>query len=109
MEIQAKAQDKSETLLTDYTYQRGLLHTQVHYDTLDSDGNVYCQTEYRCCRFTRRNRVWINGTHVGGVAPGITITHLNAKGQLVSSQTMILFKIPYKVKSFYLSWINSEI
>ncbi|MCG7491887.1 hypothetical protein MHN79_20665, partial [Vibrio sp. Of14-4] len=89
----AKAQDKSETLLTDYTYQRGLLHTQVHYDTLDSDGNGIVKPNIDVVAASQEETgVWINGTHVGGVAPGITITHLNAKGQLVSSQTYDTFQ-----------------
>ncbi|OEF55537.1 interleukin-like EMT inducer domain-containing protein [Enterovibrio norvegicus] len=88
-------QDKQNSELTEYTYQRGDLHTQTTYNRLDSNGRgdtiseldiVSWGYDYRSGSIPARG-VYIDGAHVGGSARGITVTVVDANNKLVSTRS----------------------
>lgn len=91
----AGKQDKQQTELTEYTYQRGELHTQTTYNRLDTSGRgdtirdleiVSWGYDFRGYSVPRRG-VIIDGTHVGGNGRGVTVTVVDANNNLVSTKT----------------------
>ncbi|AXN30735.1 DUF6531 domain-containing protein [Vibrio coralliilyticus] len=86
----SELQDKSQTQLTEFTYQRGLLHTQTHYEQVTADGEGIIKPALDVVAASEEQAtagVWVNGLPVGGQERGVTLTRFNAKGQMVSSHT----------------------
>lgn len=91
----ASKQNKQSTELTEYTYQRGELHTQTTYHRLDTAGRgdtihdlQITSSGYDFAGFRTTNRgVTIDGKHVGGNGRGLTVTVVDASNKLISTKT----------------------
>ncbi|MEZ8236018.1 DUF6531 domain-containing protein, partial [Vibrio splendidus] len=80
-------QDKSQAELTTFNYQRGLVHTQTRYEQLDDKGDGLASPSLDVVASNTSAGVWLGGQRIDGSTPGVTLTHFDAEGKLVSSQT----------------------
>ncbi|ELV8803545.1 LysM peptidoglycan-binding domain-containing protein [Vibrio vulnificus] len=95
MVIWTGKQNKQQSELTEYTYQRGELYTQTTYNRLDDNGRgdtisdleiISWGYDYRSGSIPARG-VYIDGKHAGGGARGVTITVVDANNKLVSAKS----------------------
>ncbi|WP_217538288.1 DUF6531 domain-containing protein [Vibrio metschnikovii] len=91
----AGQQNKQQSELTEYTYQRGELYTQTTYNRLDVNGRgdtiselkiVSWGFDYKSESVPARG-VYIDGKHAGGGGRGVTITVVDANNKLVSAKS----------------------
>ncbi|HGS4777301.1 TPA: DUF6531 domain-containing protein [Vibrio cholerae] len=91
----AGQQNKQQSELTEYTYQRGELYTQTTYNRLDGNGrgDTISELEIVSWGFDYKSEsvpargVYIDGKHAGGGGRGVTITVVDANNQLVSAKS----------------------
>ncbi|ENM5774716.1 LysM peptidoglycan-binding domain-containing protein [Vibrio mimicus] len=95
MVIWAGQQNKQQSELTEYTYQRGELYTQTTYNRLDGNGrgDTISELEIVSWGFDYKSEsvpargVYIDGKHAGGGGRGVTITVVDANNKLVSAKS----------------------